>query len=79
MKAILLSEMPDFAHCVTEKLMIYALGRGLQRYDTPSVNQIQAKLASQNYPFQTLVFEVIHSLPFQQRRAETKAQEIAKR
>ena len=79
MKTILLNDMPEFAHCVTEKLMIYALGRGLQRYDAPSVNQIQSKLAPKNYPFQAMVFEVIHSLPFQQRRPETQTQEIAKR
>ena len=84
MKAILLSDMPEFAHCVTEKLMIYALGRGLQRYDRPAAGQIQSKIAAQGYPFQQLVFEVIHSLPFQQRRPETVSQatgnkEIAKR
>jgi hypothetical protein len=69
-KAILLSEMPEFSECVIRKLMTYSLGRGLQPYDTPTVNRIQTKLAAENYPFQSIVFEVIRSLPFQSRRGE---------
>lgn len=69
-KAILLEQMPDFSHCVIEKLMIYALGRGLQPFDAPAVSQIQSKLAASGYPFQTILYEVIHSLPFQSRRGE---------
>jgi hypothetical protein len=72
MKAILLTQMPEFSHCVIEKLLTYALGRGLQRYDAPTVNEIQTKLAPANYPFQSIVFEVVRSLPFQSRRAESK-------
>ncbi|MCU1257399.1 MAG: hypothetical protein JWO80_284, partial [Bryobacterales bacterium] len=71
MKAILLSEMPEFSHCVIEKLLTYALGRGLQRFDAPTVNEIQSKLAPSNYPFQSIVFEVVRSLPFQSRRGES--------
>ena len=78
MKAILLTEMPEFSHCVIEKLLTYALGRGLQRFDAPTVNAIQSKLAPANYPFQSLVFEVVRSLPFQSRRGEIITQTTAK-
>lgn len=70
MKAILVAQLPDFARCVTEKMMTYALGRGLQLYDRPTINAINSKLKASNYPFQDLVYEVIRSLPFQSRRGE---------
>lgn len=70
MKAVLLDQMPDFARCVTEKMMVYALGRGLQPYDKPTIKAIGAKLQPANYPFQSLIFEVVRSLPFQSRRGE---------
>jgi cytochrome c551/c552 len=70
MRAILASQTQEFAHCVTEKMMVYALGRGLQVYDRPTVNAILTKLQPQQYPFQSLVYEVVRSLPFQSRRGE---------
>jgi hypothetical protein len=76
LRAILLSEMPEFSHCVIEKALTYALGRGLQPFDAPAVNQIQTRLAASNYPFQSIVFEVIRSLPFQSRRGEMAVTKI---
>jgi len=70
MRAILADETEEFARCVTEKMMIYALGRGLQAYDRPTVNGIIHKLQPQQYPFQSLIYEIVHSLPFQARRGE---------
>lgn len=70
MKKILLDQEPEFARCVTEKLMIYALGRGLQTFDRPTVKTINERLKAKDYPFQDLIYEVIHSLPFQSRRGE---------
>jgi hypothetical protein len=70
--------VPDFARCLTEKMMTYALGRGLARYDKPTVSAITRKLAAENYGFQSLVNEVVHSLPFQSRRGETPAPTVPK-
>lgn len=70
MKSILRSEMPQFARCVTEKMMVYALGRGLQPFDRPAVNKITGQLKPEEYPFQSLIYEVVRSLPFQSRRGE---------
>jgi hypothetical protein len=70
LKAILVTQMPEFSHCVIEKLLIYALGRGLQPFDAPAVNQIQSKLGASGYPFQSIIYEVVRSLPFQSRRGE---------
>ena len=78
MKTVLLSNMPEIARCVSEKMMIYALGRGLQPYDRPVLNQINADWKAQDYPFQTLIYEVVRSLPFQERRGEAVSSNINK-
>jgi hypothetical protein len=70
LKTILAGEVPEFARCLTEKVMVYALGRGLRASDRPTVRAIDEHLQAKNYPFQDLVYEVIHSLPFQSRRGE---------
>ena len=56
---------------LTGKLLIYALGRGLERVPTarPST-EITHRMETSGYGFQTLVREVVRSLPFQSRRAE---------
>jgi mono/diheme cytochrome c family protein len=70
MRQILGERREEFARALTEKLMIYALGRGLQRYDRPTVKEIIKRLDTSGYGFQTLVREVVRSFPFQSRRAE---------
>jgi hypothetical protein len=70
MRTILLASMPQVSRCMIEKIMTYALGRGMQIYDNRSIDQINKTLAADDYKFQTLVFEVVRSLPFQSRRGE---------
>jgi hypothetical protein len=70
MRRILKGMQPDFARCLTEKMLTYALGRGLQRYDKPTVRAITQRLAGSGYGLQTLVHEIVRSLPFRSRRAE---------
>jgi hypothetical protein len=70
MRALLMDETPEFARCVTEKMLTYALGRGLERYDNRTVNEISRNLAAGGYRFQTLIHEIVRSLPFQSRRGE---------
>ncbi|MBS1854200.1 MAG: DUF1592 domain-containing protein [Acidobacteria bacterium] len=85
MRAALRSQLPEFARCVTEKMMTYALGRGVGPNDRRTVDGITRRLEAQGYPFQTLIYEIVHSLPFQSRRGEagsqtaTKPKEIALR
>jgi len=71
MRVVLQAELPDFARCITEKMLTYALGRGLERYDRRAIESITKKLAPANYPFQALVQEIVQSLPFSMRRGET--------
>ena len=70
MRAVLVDSMPDVTRCLTDKIMTYALGRGMQPYDKRALDQIQKSLAADGYHFQTLIQEVVHSLPFQSRRGE---------
>ena len=59
---------PDmFAGTLTEKLMIFALGRGLAYYDMPSVRSIVRESAKQNYRFSSLILGIVKSTPFQKR------------
>jgi hypothetical protein len=70
MRTILLAGMPQISRCLIEKIMTYALGRGMQTYDNRSIEQINKTLAADGYRFQTLIYEVVRSLPFQSRRGE---------
>ena len=70
MREILTGMQADFARCLTEKMLVYALGRGLKPYDKRTVGEIDDKLAGEGFGFSSLVSEVVHSLPFQERRGE---------
>lgn len=73
LKAILKARASEFSRCLTEKMLTYALGRGLESYDKCAVDQIGAALAKNNYRFSTLVIEIVKSDPFQKRRTDTGA------
>jgi mono/diheme cytochrome c family protein len=77
MRQVLVELLPDFSRTLTEKMLIYSLGRGLERYDRPTVRDITARLAAADYGLQTLISEVVRSLPFQSRRAERGTQAAA--
>ncbi len=68
LRAILMADRNAFAECLTEKLLTYALGRGLERYDKPAVKRIARGVAASNYRFSSLALEIVKSLPFQKRR-----------
>jgi hypothetical protein len=70
LKAILRADKDEFSKGLTEKLMTYALGRGLERFDRPAVQSVQRRLAAKGYRFSELVMGIVESLPFQMRRGE---------
>ena len=72
LKALLRERRKDFARCFTEKLMIYALGRGLDYYDDPSVDRVQRALAAKDYRFSVLLTEIVKSDAFRLRRGATQ-------
>jgi hypothetical protein len=70
LKSIVKADREAFAECLTEKLLTYALGRGLERYDKPTVKRIAKRVAANNYRFSSLIMEIVTSLPFQMRRGD---------
>jgi hypothetical protein len=56
---------PQFVRVATEKLLIYALGRGTEYYDMPLVRSIVHSAEKDKYRFSTLVIGVVKSQPFQ--------------
>ncbi len=58
----------DFYRCLTEKLLTYALGRGLEYYDEYTVDQIVERLDREQGKFSALLMGIIESAPFQKQR-----------
>ncbi|MDA0204989.1 MAG: DUF1592 domain-containing protein [Acidobacteria bacterium] len=67
LKQVLKNQSGAFTRNVTEKMLTYALGRGLERYDQPTVDDIVAQVGAHDYKFSALVMEIVESAPFQMR------------
>lgn len=74
LKAILKSNPGAFTRALTEKLLTYALGRGLERYDRPAVDLICKHVAENKYRFSSLIMGIVQSMPFEMRRGEANQQ-----
>jgi hypothetical protein len=66
----LLSRPDVFVGTMTEKLMTYALGRGVEYYDMPAIRAIVHESARNDYRFSSLILGVVKSTPFQMRRSQ---------
>jgi Protein of unknown function (DUF1592)/Protein of unknown function (DUF1588)/Protein of unknown function (DUF1587)/Protein of unknown function (DUF1595)/Protein of unknown function (DUF1585)/Cytochrome C oxidase, cbb3-type, subunit III len=75
LKKILLERKDLFLRNLTEKMLAYALGRGLEYYDAPTVRGIVSVLAQREFRSQTLLTEIGKSYPFQFRRNQPVAPE----
>jgi hypothetical protein len=64
LRETLLSQSGDFVTTVTERLLTYALGRGLEASDMPAIRRIKREAASSNYRFSSLIHEIVTSTPF---------------
>ncbi len=65
----LLTQTDEFPHTVAEKLLIYALGRGLDYYDAPAVRELVREMKGAEYKWSSLVLGIVQSRPFTMRRA----------
>ena len=72
LRKVLLTHSDDFLTTLTEKLLTYALGRGLEAADAPAVRQIKRDAAPANYRFASLVQGIVMSTPFQMRTAQDR-------
>jgi hypothetical protein len=62
-----------FARTITEKLMTYGLGRGMEYTDMPIVRTIADDAGKQNYRFSAIVLGIAKSVPFQMKKAMNEA------
>jgi len=69
-RVLLDARRDQFVATVTDRLLTYALGRGLEAYDAPVVRRIVRDAARDGYRLSSLVLGVVTSMPFQMRRAE---------
>ncbi len=71
MRDALARDPRQFVTTVTEKLMTYALGRGLEHYDMPTLRRIVREAAADDYRFQSVVLGIVTSDPFLMRRSQS--------
>jgi hypothetical protein len=71
LRQVLLAQREQFVGTVTEKLLAYALGRGIQFYDLPSARTITRKAAASDYRWSSIILGIVKSAPFEMRRSES--------
>jgi hypothetical protein len=71
LKAILVKRKKDqFVRAISEKMLTYALGRGMEYYDKCAIDQISKAVSGNEYRFSSLMLAVVKSAPFQMRRGD---------
>ena len=73
LRTVLLSHSEQYVMTVTEKLLTYALGRGVEYYDEPTVRAIMRHSAGNDYRWSSLIVEIIKSAPFLMRTSSDPA------
>jgi mono/diheme cytochrome c family protein len=74
LREAVLAKKSQFATAVTEKLLTYALGRGLEYYDAPAIREIDRQAAANGYRWSSLILATVKSAPFQMRTAAPRAE-----
>jgi mono/diheme cytochrome c family protein len=75
LRQALVAKKTQFTTAVTEKLLTYALGRGLEFYDAPAVRAIDREAAANGYRWSSLIQAIVKSDPFQMRTAASRGSE----
>ena len=65
----LLGKEDEFTRTAIQKLLVYALGRGIEYYDQPIVRHIMRESKSDDYRWSSVILKIVNSTPFQMRRA----------
>ena len=71
-----MAQKKQFVNTVTDKLLTYALGRGLEYYDAPAVRAIDRSAAADDYRWSSLILGIVKSAAFQMRTAGPTAQPV---
>ncbi len=69
LRTALLHAPEQFVHTVTEKLLTYALGRGVEHFDAPTIRAIVRDAEREGYGFASIVLGIVNSTPFQMRKS----------
>ena len=69
LRAALLHAPDQFVHTVTEKLLMYALGRPVEHFDAPTIRAIVRDAERDDYRFASIVLGIVNSTPFQMRKS----------
>jgi hypothetical protein len=69
LRKVLVSKKELFIDTFTERLLTYALGRGVEYYDLPVIRMIRQDAADDNYKWSSIISGIVTSIPFQMRRA----------
>jgi hypothetical protein len=67
-----------FVTALTENLMTFGLGRGVEYYDASALRKIVRQAEENNYRFSSLILGIVQSVPFQMRRVEVKEPQSAR-
>jgi hypothetical protein len=68
LRQLILNRKDDFTRCLVEKMLTYAVGRGIEYYDRPVVERIVREMPASDYKFSALVTKIVKSEAFLQRR-----------
>src|SRR5207244_13033608 len=79
LRKLLLSHPQELVTTVTEKLLTYALGRGVQYYDAPAVRKVAHEAAPGDYRWSSIIVGIVKSAPFQMRKSAESATTAALR
>lgn len=69
LRQVLVGREEEFMETFTERLLTYALGRGVEEYDGPVIRQIVRASKDDDYRWSSVILEIVRSVPFQMRRA----------
>ena len=69
LRDVLMGNGEEFTRTVVQKLLIYALGRGVEYYDQPAIRGIMRNAAADDHRWSSVIMEIVKSTPFQMRRA----------
>jgi hypothetical protein len=79
LRQALLNYSPQFIRTVTEKLAVYALGRGVEYQDMPVVRSIVRDASRNNYRFSSLILGIVKSAPFNMNVKEKEPESVARK
>jgi hypothetical protein len=75
LRKLLLNQQGEFVRTITEKLLAYAIGRGVEFYDLPAVRKIANEAAEKNYRWSALIAGIVRSTPFTMGIVEDRSSE----